>query len=260
MERYYVDTAYGPTTVYRDGQGRPLLLLHGALADAQAYWSEVWEPLCDDYDVIVPDIPGISRDDDEHPRSFAGTSRWLLDVLDQLRIGECALVGHGLGAQIATEFAAAHPTRVRQLVLVGAPPTSALPRRMRGALGRSSAMRFIAKEYFGLAQVAPTPADQVDLPDEILTSLRAERPRTLPLVTEILTSEATTSPLGSHSILVITGEADTTRFGSPTALEAATTSLPGRRFECLEGGGHFCQINAPKAFIESLDTFLRRHR
>jgi pimeloyl-ACP methyl ester carboxylesterase len=260
MERYYVDTAYGPTTVYRDGEGRPVVLLHGALADAHAYWSEVWDLLCESYDVIVPDIPGLSRDDEEHPRSFGGTSRWLLDVLDQLRVGECALVGHGLGAQIAAEFTSAHPARVRQLVLVGAPPVAALPRRMRGAFGRNAAMRSIAKECFGPSNVAPTPADELNLPDELMSTLGATHPRTLPLATDILTSEASSTPLSAHPFLVLTGETDTTRFGAPEALEASTASLPGRRFERIEGAGHFCQIDAPKAFADALDTFLRRHR
>lgn len=96
-----------------------VLLLHG-MASNMTRWSEFIEQttLKQDWDILCPDLRG-------HGTSFTRTrldmDLWcqdLLTLLDAERGDSVVVIGHSLGAQVATHLAARHPARVRGLVLI----------------------------------------------------------------------------------------------------------------------------------------------
>ncbi len=114
----------GPTHVIEGGSpgGPPLVLIHGS--DGVALdWpiSPLWAHLSGHTRLIAPDRPGHG-----HTPAPAGSPvtvevnvRRLRQVLDALASGEpVTLLGHSYGAAVALAFAAAHPERVRALVLI----------------------------------------------------------------------------------------------------------------------------------------------
>jgi len=117
-------TADGATLGYRLFRGaaaprRLIVLLHG-VASNMSRWSEFVEhtSLKETWDLLRPDLRG-------HGESFSrgrlGLEIWcrdLRDVLDAEGYDRALLIGHSLGAQVAVQFAACYPARVRGLVLI----------------------------------------------------------------------------------------------------------------------------------------------
>jgi pimeloyl-ACP methyl ester carboxylesterase len=102
--------------------GTPLLFLHAlGPASSAAFLGLAVEPLENaGYDVAAPDLPGygdsppVGPDDYAVPALAERTAR----LADELGWDRFVLVGHSWGGAIACHLAAAHPERVRALVLV----------------------------------------------------------------------------------------------------------------------------------------------
>ena len=105
----------------------PLLALHGWLDNAATFATIA--PLLPDRHVLAPDLPGHGHS--RHRPAGAGHHfvDWVADVLgaaDQLGWEAFDLMGHSMGAGIATLLAGAFPDRVRRRVLLeGFGPLSA---------------------------------------------------------------------------------------------------------------------------------------
>lgn len=102
------------------GEGPPLLLIHGHQG-RWAHWLENIPALAQRHRVIVPDLPGFG--DSEMPAgdlTISGYAEALTELLTQLGIERCAVVGHSMGGFVAAELAITQPVRVERLVLVSA--------------------------------------------------------------------------------------------------------------------------------------------
>jgi pimeloyl-ACP methyl ester carboxylesterase len=90
----------------RTGEGFPVVLVHGALWDRR-----IWDPQLDafaaQHDLIRYDQRGHGRSDP--PPARYSEVRDLRALVDALGIARCAVVGCSTGAQIAIDFALAHP-------------------------------------------------------------------------------------------------------------------------------------------------------
>lgn len=112
--------------VLETGDGPPLVLMHGS---GVAAW--FFLPLLsrlDGFHAIAPDRPtqGLSDPIDLPRDRFHETAvTWLDDLLDELELDSCALLGHSAGGWLALRYALARPRRIKRLVLIGPP---ALPK------------------------------------------------------------------------------------------------------------------------------------
>lgn len=119
--RLRVPTRLGETFVMASGSAElpPLVLLHGS-GSTSAMWLGDVPSFADTHRVYAVDIPGepglsaFARP----PFASGAYAGWLEDVLDALGIEQASLVGMSLGGWLAASFAAAHPERVRRLVLL----------------------------------------------------------------------------------------------------------------------------------------------
>jgi len=98
----------------------PLLALHGWL-DNSASFERIAPLLSQRYRVIALDLPGHGAS--AHlpaglPYHYVDYVRAAIAAADALRLDRFSLLGHSLGAGIASLAAAAVPTRVRELLLV----------------------------------------------------------------------------------------------------------------------------------------------
>jgi len=109
------------------GSGDPLVLVHG-LAGSRRWWSPLVPALAVDRRVYALDLPRPSRA--TPPGSW---SAWLAHWFDAEGLERADVVGHSLGGIVAAELAAAHPERIRRLVLVA---PAGIPCG-RGLVGRS---------------------------------------------------------------------------------------------------------------------------
>ena len=110
----------GSISLFRQGSGRPVLVLHAA--GGAGAWNPYLEELSRHFDVIAPDHPGFGLSD-ELPQ--VATMAQLVDhyvgLLDTLGLERVDVVGASCGGWIAAEIASTVPERVEHLVLMARP-------------------------------------------------------------------------------------------------------------------------------------------
>ncbi|PBJ84373.1 alpha/beta hydrolase [Lysobacteraceae bacterium NML93-0399] len=123
---FEVAIGIGPVRGLRFGVegGRRVLALHGWLDNAASF-----VPLAahlhniDALDLVAPDLPGHGRSTHMPPGTdytFVGAVHQVLDIADALGWDRFALLGHSMGAGIASLVAAAVPERIEGLVAIEA--------------------------------------------------------------------------------------------------------------------------------------------
>jgi pimeloyl-ACP methyl ester carboxylesterase len=118
MEETFVEVRGTRVQLFADGQGEPLVFLHGAGGGA---WTPGLARLAEQYHVYAPVHPGFGQSDDrpEWDRLDDYVYHYL-DVLDTLGLNRVHLVGASLGGWLAAEFAVGHAHRLRTLTLLDA--------------------------------------------------------------------------------------------------------------------------------------------
>lgn len=118
--------AGGLDLAYLDqGQGEPILLLHGFASNMQVNWigpGWVETLVADGRRVIAFDHRGhgnSAKPHDPEAYGFAVMAEDARILLDHLGIAEADVMGYSMGARIATILALAHPERVRSLIVGG---------------------------------------------------------------------------------------------------------------------------------------------
>jgi pimeloyl-ACP methyl ester carboxylesterase len=103
----------------RSGQ-TPLVMAHGGPGSSLSLVPLIAD-LSEDRPVAAPDMMGNGESDPppSRPTAIPFYAEGLLAVMDHLGLDVVDLYGHHTGAQVITEFAVAHPSRVRRLVLDG---------------------------------------------------------------------------------------------------------------------------------------------
>jgi pimeloyl-ACP methyl ester carboxylesterase len=97
------------------GVGRPVILLHGGLANAN-YWGNQVRVLEHRYEVIIMDSRGHGRSTrDGKPYGYDLMASDVLALLDYLHVPKVAIVGWSDGAIIGLDIAMHHPRQVSKL-------------------------------------------------------------------------------------------------------------------------------------------------
>jgi pimeloyl-ACP methyl ester carboxylesterase len=96
-----------------------VILLHGFGASLDT-WEPWAEALSGKYRVIRFDLPGFGLTGADPTGDYTDTRTMMIitQLMDQLRVDKAAFIGNSLGGRIAWSFAALHPDRVSQLVLI----------------------------------------------------------------------------------------------------------------------------------------------
>lgn len=97
---------------------RTILLVHG-LGDSSLSFLEAFQSAyLKNFNVIAPDLVGhgCSADASDQDYSFGAQIKRLYKIVDGFRISQFFLVGHSLGGDIATHFAASDKDRVNGLI------------------------------------------------------------------------------------------------------------------------------------------------
>jgi len=115
--------------IYDDGDGTPVLLLHG-FPDSKYLWRDQIEPLVEaGYRVIVPDLRGFGdapRPEGVDNYALARILEDLTGLLDALDVERAHVVGHDWGGTVAWALAGLHANRCLSVtgMTVGAPGAS----------------------------------------------------------------------------------------------------------------------------------------
>lgn len=116
LDYRYFDSSRVRLAYLDKGQGDPVILLHGGLADSEFNWIQfgILDALAENHRVIALDLRGHGRSGKPHGveaygRKMAGD---VLALLNHLAIPKAHLLGYSLGSLIAMTLVADHPDRV----------------------------------------------------------------------------------------------------------------------------------------------------
>jgi pimeloyl-ACP methyl ester carboxylesterase len=100
------------------GTGRPLVVLHGGVLNAETCFGAMIPRLAEARQVIAVDLQGHGRTaDTDRPVTLANFAADVVGLLDHLGIDRADLFGFSLGSLVSIEMAVTYPARVGRLVL-----------------------------------------------------------------------------------------------------------------------------------------------
>jgi pimeloyl-ACP methyl ester carboxylesterase len=119
-----VSTGYAPVNgikVYYQvyGQGKPIVLLHGAFMTIETNWGALIPELSKTRKVIAIELQGHGRTPySDRKLSHATLASDVEGVMDHLKIDSADVVGYSFGGAVAYQFAIQSPKRLRNLVII----------------------------------------------------------------------------------------------------------------------------------------------
>jgi pimeloyl-ACP methyl ester carboxylesterase len=121
-----VSSGYAPangTQVYYEvyGEGKPIVLLHGAYYTIAMNWGELIPELAKTRKVIAIELQGHGHTPfSDRKLSRATLASDVEKVMDYLEIDSADIAGYSFGGQVAYQFAIQSPKRLRKLVIISA--------------------------------------------------------------------------------------------------------------------------------------------
>jgi pimeloyl-ACP methyl ester carboxylesterase len=124
MDGRLVDAGGTLLHVTEQGEGRPLLLIHGLGAQLRSFAQELVDELARDHRVIRVDRPGSGYSPPLPSRSqhLGDQAEAIAGLIDALGLKRPWLVGHSLGGALSLHVAQRHPDKIAGLALI-APAT-----------------------------------------------------------------------------------------------------------------------------------------
>lgn len=224
------------------GQGTPVLLLHGGLANSD-YWGHLVPALTTaHHEVIVIDTRGHGRSTrGSRPYSYALLASDALAVLDRLKRRRVDLVGWSDGGIAGLDIAIHHPGRLRRLAVYGAnsDPSGTFP----DAAEKPTFAAYIERAAGEYARLSPTPKGFEEFVAAIERMWAAEPHYTQQQLAAIRTPT-----------LVFDGAHEEAIRPEHTAYLART--IPGATLRVLPDASHFGMLQQPDAFDEVVIGFL----
>lgn len=246
----------GPIAYREVGAGRALVLLHG-IGSQSVSWLNQLEAL-KGYRLIAWDAPGYGnseflKSEKPLPGDYAEA---LHGFLDRLLLKDVVIVGNSLGCLMAGAYAAAHPERVRSMILLD--PAA-------GHAGDESKQRERLKQFEelgpeGLAEKRSPMIVGKNSPREAVELMAWTQRRIRPpgyrqaihcLVHGNLALDARRFP---KKVLVACGSEDTV---TPEAsCKAVAAAFPRSEYRSLPGLGHVPHMEAPETVNELIRGFV----
>jgi len=119
FETKYVDTSFGNTHLIHCGKvDSPKLILLHCMGFASTCWYKNLETLSKNFDVYCIDSIGEPGKTETYKTKIRKENyfKWLIEILDNLKLDKVNIAGWSFGGFLATGFAMNHPERVERIV------------------------------------------------------------------------------------------------------------------------------------------------
>ena len=249
-----------------EGEGPPVVLLHGGFGFDSRSWRRQLHTLSDKFTVVAWDAPGSGRSSDP-PDTFRlpDYADCLAGFITVLGLTSVNMVGLSFGAALALELYRRYPDVLRTLVLAGA---------YAGWAG--SLRREVVEERLARAIREQHVAPQDWVPGYIPGMLTEAAPQEI--VDEVMRLMCDVHPAANVTALRAMAEADLrdvlARIRVPTLLlygdadrrsplsvaEDLHARIPGSTLVVLPGVGHLSNIEAADRFNREVRAFLNDHQ
>jgi pimeloyl-ACP methyl ester carboxylesterase len=182
------------------GRGRPVILLHGWIGSWR-YWVPTMQALQSKYRLYALDLYGYG-DSAKNPNRYTLEHQIALldDFVKALGIPKAALIGHGLGALVAAEYARRYPDRIPRLLVISAPLYDPGDLDRRVPIARQLMQREIPEEIAPGAPTIVSPSTALQAA-ALVAQARAKRGGHLPPELEAIAQEVIVSPAVSNPLL-----------------------------------------------------------
>ena len=260
METEQVQDA-GGITYLEQGQGRPILFLHGIGGAARQFAPQLHH-FGRRYRAIAWDMPGYGKSEPLPLVTMAALAAALGGFMAALGLDRPVLVGHSIGGMIVQRLLREAPHTASAVVLAqtsaafgGRDPAWAdqFIRDRLGPLDEGRSMADLAPSMVaGLVGDAPDPAG-VALAESCIAATPDATYRDTVLAMPGFDLRSDLSRIVVPT-LVLAGTKDPN--APAPAMERMAARIPGARFVALEGVGHLAHIERPPRFNAALDEFL----
>jgi haloalkane dehalogenase len=269
FESRWFDSPVGPVHYIDEGEGRPLLLMHGN-PDWSFLYRKIVTGLRDRFRCVVPDYPGFGlsvhppRGYDYTPGAHAKVVGSLVERLD---LQDAVVMGQDWGGPIGMDVASRRPERFSGLVMgntwywpadtiglktfslaMGSPPLQWLIRErnffVTPFMKRMLRAPITSAEFEHYVQVVPTPASREGIAT-FPRQIRHARPWFEQLQRRVVSS------LADRPIALLWGLRDPA-FGSERMLARWQATFPQAEVVRLEQAGHYIQEDAPGEISEAI--------
>ncbi|HEY8569263.1 alpha/beta hydrolase [Microbulbifer sp.] len=245
-----------------EGQGEPLLLLHG-LGSRGDDWQPQINSLASEYRILTLDFPGHGESAvASGPVSMETLAADALALLDHLAIERAHVAGLSLGGMVTMQLVASHPQRLRTAIVINSGPGMVAGRWrlkllvvLRTLLIRTLGLPALAKSI--APKLFPESAQQ-PLREKFLHSIAAADRRTyLKILRAIGRFNVWPGIAGSPvPALIMTADNDYT----PVSYKAAyAATMQNAQLSIIENSGHASPMDAPEQCNRNIRTFLRTH-
>ncbi|PZG34592.1 2-succinyl-6-hydroxy-2,4-cyclohexadiene-1-carboxylate synthase [Listeria ivanovii] len=262
-QKYHVSTFFS-------GEEKPvLLMLHGFTGTSGTYHDAI-KSLKERYNIVAPDLLGHGRTanpDLQERYSMGHTCEDLAEILRQLEIQQCFVLGYSMGGRVATGFAASHPEKVQGLILISSSPglLHEADREKRMLADNQLADRIEQngiQAFVDYWENLPLFASQRNLPNHMKVKIRDERLAQKPLGLAMSLRGIGTGKQASYwdhlgnftfPVLLITGKLDV-KFEN-TAQEMLQY-LPNATHVTIKQAGHAVYLEQPTTFLSQINNWL----
>jgi pimeloyl-ACP methyl ester carboxylesterase len=223
------------------GTGKPVLLIHGGLGNADI-WSAQVTDLMQDHLVIVADSRGHGRSTrTEEPFGYDLMASDYVALLDYLKVAKVDLVGWSDGGIIGLDIAMKHPERLDHLFAQAANiTTDGVDPAVENNEVFGSYIGWMGEEY---AKLSPTP-DQFDAFVAQISDMWASQPNW---------SDEEVAKIATPTAIVL-GDHDEAITRAHTDHMAAI--IPGAKEIILPDASHFAMLQAPEEYTAAVRAFI----
>jgi len=247
-----------------EGQGEPVILIHGFVANAQLNWIApgVFGALAKDYRVIAPDLRGHGQSGKPHGAEHYGPqmAKDIINLMDHLKIEKAHIAGYSLGGFLTVYLTATYPERIISSMPCGAgwsAPGSereALTDEIAASLESGQGITPLIKALTPAGQPQPT-QQQLDSMNKMLTAMND--PLALAGVARGIKELAVPQEkIAAIKVPMrdIIGEIDPLK----ETVDALKAANPAVDVVVIEGGDHMNTFGNP-AFLAAMQEFLGKH-
>lgn len=227
-----------------EGQGRPLVLLHGGLCTIDVCLGKLRPDFTKNWRTIAPELQGHGHTADiDRPLSMDQLTEDVATLLRQLKVQNADFFGFSIGGGIALRLAVKHPELVHKAVIFGVQYNNdGLVSGLIESLKTLKAEDLPPRFRQGYAKVAPDPAKFPTLVAKINAMVLAEKGVS---PEEIKSIQA--------PILVMLGDTD---FVRPEHAVEMYRLLPHGQLAVLPMSTHFAPIDRPQWVASMMRAFL----
>ncbi len=252
-----------------DGEGPPLLLIHG-FTGRGSDWAPVVPALCRAATTIAVDLLGHGDSDSPADPARHAVERQAADlaaILRRLGLAPAHVAGYSLGARIALRIAVSEPDVVARLILESPSAGIADPAQRAGRRATDEQLAHLLERegieaFVDRWESLPLFASERSLPDADRVRIHAARLRNRPdgLAASLRgAGQGSMEPLYDQlssvtaPTLVVAGALDEIGLGRA---EAVVGGIPGARLAIMDGVGHAPHREAPDRLERLLLDFL----